>query len=377
MGGPSIASRGFGRSEVNSSVRSRHRWAVPAPRPNSPSRSPRCCSGISISPATSGPRGGESSGCSSRRFHRRGLRAAPVESARRRLWTPRPEAPQPAGSMILTVAMGRVAARRRGPAAEDVPALADAVFADHFTLYQPPFPSGAQVVPARSVSTTARPWSASSVPVVKAGREGGGARQDPSPQRLSLGLSAAVRSGERVRQGDLIAYTGATGLVSGPHLDYRMPEERSLDRPNGPVGRGREPVAPSPSSVPCVRRCAPTSIPERPSAPPGGHRGASGGTDRRRPACRPNLRDIEHGLGGARGALLLTPIVYPVALVPDRFRWVVDGNPLTTLASIRRSWSVAGRPGGSRSPPCRSRARHAVPGLVTYRRLARNFADEL
>lgn len=31
-----------------------------------------------------------------------------------------------------------------------------------------------------------------------------------------------IRSGARVRQGDIIAYTGATGLASGPHLDYRV-----------------------------------------------------------------------------------------------------------------------------------------------------------
>jgi murein DD-endopeptidase MepM/ murein hydrolase activator NlpD len=28
--------------------------------------------------------------------------------------------------------------------------------------------------------------------------------------------------GARVRQGDIIAFTGATGLATGPHLDYRV-----------------------------------------------------------------------------------------------------------------------------------------------------------
>jgi murein DD-endopeptidase MepM/ murein hydrolase activator NlpD len=35
-------------------------------------------------------------------------------------------------------------------------------------------------------------------------------------------FAKGIRPGTRVRQGDLIAYTGATGLASGPHLDYRV-----------------------------------------------------------------------------------------------------------------------------------------------------------
>jgi murein DD-endopeptidase MepM/ murein hydrolase activator NlpD len=35
-------------------------------------------------------------------------------------------------------------------------------------------------------------------------------------------FAAGVRPGARVRQGDIIAFTGATGLASGPHLDYRV-----------------------------------------------------------------------------------------------------------------------------------------------------------
>ncbi len=35
-------------------------------------------------------------------------------------------------------------------------------------------------------------------------------------------FAAGIRPGARVRQGEIIAYTGATGLATGPHLDYRV-----------------------------------------------------------------------------------------------------------------------------------------------------------
>jgi murein DD-endopeptidase MepM/ murein hydrolase activator NlpD len=35
-------------------------------------------------------------------------------------------------------------------------------------------------------------------------------------------FAPGIRPGARVRQGDIIAFTGATGLASGPHLDYRV-----------------------------------------------------------------------------------------------------------------------------------------------------------
>jgi murein DD-endopeptidase MepM/ murein hydrolase activator NlpD len=47
-----------------------------------------------------------------------------------------------------------------------------------------------------------------------------------------LHLSAfAVRAGARVRQGDLIGRVGATGLVSGPHLDYRLKKNGAYINP--------------------------------------------------------------------------------------------------------------------------------------------------
>ncbi len=35
-------------------------------------------------------------------------------------------------------------------------------------------------------------------------------------------FAAGIRAGARVRQGDLVGYVGATGLATGPHLDYRV-----------------------------------------------------------------------------------------------------------------------------------------------------------
>ncbi|HEV8582641.1 MAG TPA: peptidoglycan DD-metalloendopeptidase family protein [Thermoanaerobaculia bacterium] len=35
-------------------------------------------------------------------------------------------------------------------------------------------------------------------------------------------FGSGIRPGARVRQGDIVAFTGATGLASGPHLDYRV-----------------------------------------------------------------------------------------------------------------------------------------------------------
>jgi murein DD-endopeptidase MepM/ murein hydrolase activator NlpD len=35
-------------------------------------------------------------------------------------------------------------------------------------------------------------------------------------------IARGIRAGARVRQGDVVGYVGATGLATGPHLDYRM-----------------------------------------------------------------------------------------------------------------------------------------------------------
>src|SRR5207302_11354882 len=64
--------------------------------------------------------------------------------------------------------------------------------------------------------------------VVQAGANGGAGRmvhlRHPNGfESEYLHLSAiAVRAGVRVREGDLVGRVGASGLATGPHLDYRL-----------------------------------------------------------------------------------------------------------------------------------------------------------
>jgi murein DD-endopeptidase MepM/ murein hydrolase activator NlpD len=63
-----------------------------------------------------------------------------------------------------------------------------------------------------------------------------------------LHLSAiSVRVGQRVRQGDLIGQVGATGLVTGPHLDYRVKKNGAFINPLT-ASRGMPPAEPVPAA---------------------------------------------------------------------------------------------------------------------------------
>jgi murein DD-endopeptidase MepM/ murein hydrolase activator NlpD len=73
--------------------------------------------------------------------------------------------------------------------------------------------------------------------VVSAGAKGGSGRivhlrhaNGFESEYLHLS-SIAVHSGERVRQGDLIGRVGATGLATGPHLDYRLKKNGAFINP--------------------------------------------------------------------------------------------------------------------------------------------------
>jgi ABC-2 type transport system permease protein len=92
------------------------------------------------------------------------------------------------------------------------------------------------------------------------------------------------------------------------------------------------------------------------------------------------MRDIVHGLGLVLSALFyLTPIVYPVALVPERFQWAVDANPLSTVVSLYRTFllgSLAPSPAGLAALVALAVVLVAL-GALAFRRLAGGFSDEL
>lgn len=92
------------------------------------------------------------------------------------------------------------------------------------------------------------------------------------------------------------------------------------------------------------------------------------------------LRDVQHVLAFLLSALFyLTPMIYPVSLVPERFRGAVESNPLSTIVAFYRAFLL-----GSRPPEGRHILELAVVaallfagGLVFFRRHAQGFADEL
>ncbi len=85
--------------------------------------------------------------------------------------------------------------------------------------------------------------------VVKAGWGGGGGNEvkikhNSTYSSAYLHLSRygkGIRSGSRVRQGQVIGYVGSTGMSTGPHLDFRIWKN---DRPVNPVGIISPPATP-------------------------------------------------------------------------------------------------------------------------------------
>lgn len=92
------------------------------------------------------------------------------------------------------------------------------------------------------------------------------------------------------------------------------------------------------------------------------------------------LRDVAHGLGLVLSALFyVTPIVYPIALVPERMRVALEANPMTTVVGLYRSFLISGDvPSGRQIVVLFVWATALVLlGGVVFRRLSTGFADEL
>lgn len=92
------------------------------------------------------------------------------------------------------------------------------------------------------------------------------------------------------------------------------------------------------------------------------------------------FRDVSQLLGMVLNAwFFLTPIVYPLGQVPERFRGWVELNPLTALVGLYRQalfGPVGEWPGGI--PALLATAVVVLSaGLWTFRRLESHFADEL
>jgi len=75
----------------------------------------------------------------------------------------------------------------------------------------------------------------------------------------------------------------------------------------------------------------------------------------------------------------LTPIVYPLSLVPERFRPFLELNPLTGLVTLYREALLGGElpPLLSLAPLIISAAVSLVAGICIFRRLRPAFADEI
>src|SRR5436190_894140 len=89
------------------------------------------------------------------------------------------------------------------------------------------------------------------------------------------------------------------------------------------------------------------------------------------------LRDIPQALGMVFGAwFYLTPIVYPLSYVPERFRAVINANPLTALVGLYRRAFFGGEgmvTGFVGLTVCAFAA--LVLGWLLFRRLRTAFVD--
>ena len=92
------------------------------------------------------------------------------------------------------------------------------------------------------------------------------------------------------------------------------------------------------------------------------------------------LRDVAQVLGLAFSAwFYFTPIVYPLARVPESFRRWIELNPLTALVDLYRSALLGGPPSVTLGfiTLLAAAALLLLLGALVFRRLSPSFADEL
>jgi len=92
------------------------------------------------------------------------------------------------------------------------------------------------------------------------------------------------------------------------------------------------------------------------------------------------VRDTAQVLGMVLGAwFYLTPIVYSLALVPERLRWIADANPLTAVVGLYRAGLYGAEvPSGVAVAMSAAVALCVLAlGAVVFRRLAPDFGDAL
>jgi lipopolysaccharide transport system permease protein len=97
-------------------------------------------------------------------------------------------------------------------------------------------------------------------------------------------------------------------------------------------------------------------------------------------ALHVRYRDVRNVVGvGLLLLFYLTPVFYGLKLVPERFRGLLEANPLTALVQIARDLCLEGRlPAGSDVALATGAAAVALAlGIAVFRRRSPDFVDEL